>query len=258
MNVEVMNATARKSDKIFSILFVQRLSPIYQEVKKYIDEQRLGEITRVNYTATNWYRPQSYYDLAEWRGTYKGEGGGVLLNQAPHQLDLLQWIFGMPKKVYAKCAFGKYHDIEVEDEVHAFFEYNNNMICSFIASTGERFGKNCLEIYGDKGKIVADDNHFVFSELSKEQTGSKHNIENSNAQMVSEDLVLDQIPNYQIQLTQNFINSILNNEDIISKGTNGIHSLRITNACYLSTWQNRGIDMPFDDELFYTELKIRM
>jgi len=259
-NVIKMNDYARESDRVFSILFPQRVSPIYLEVKKYIDEKRLGTIHRIHYTATDWYRQQFYYDQADWRGTYGGEGGGVLLNQAPHQLDLLQWIFGMPQKVYAKCISGKYHSIEVEDEVHALFEYDDSLLCTFIASTGEYPGENKLEIYGDRGRIIASDTTLILEEFTDaiSLVTFDSRLDPGINEAMSHPLKIDTMPNCQVALTQNFIDAILYGDKLIAEGTDGIRSLELSNACYLSSWHDTCVDIPVDADLFYRELQKRM
>ncbi len=153
-NVLEMNKAAVSSGKVFAMMYNQRTNPLYQKLRELIQTGELGEIKRTNWIITDWYRSQSYYDSSRWRATWKGEGGGVLLNQAPHQLDLWQWTTGlMPKRVHAFSSYGKYHDIEVEDDVTAYVEYENGATGVFIASTGEAPGTNRFEIAGDRGKI---------------------------------------------------------------------------------------------------------
>ena len=158
-----MNESARGSGKVFSIMLNQRTNPLYQKLRELIQTGELGEIKRTNWIITDWYRPQSYYDLSKWRATWKGEGGGVLLNQAPHQLDLWQWVTGLRlKRVHAFCHYGKYHDIEVEDDVTAYVVYENGATGVFIASTGEAPGTNRFEIAGDYGKLVVENDELTF------------------------------------------------------------------------------------------------
>src|SRR5690606_18674733 len=151
--VREMNEAAKKSNKVFSMMFNQRTNPLYQKVRDLIVSGELGEIKRTNWIITNWYRSQSYYDSGSWRATWAGEGGGVMLNQSPHQLDLWQWTTGlMPKRVRAFCSFGKYRNIEVEDDVTTYVEYENGATGVFITSVGEAPGTNRFEIAGDRGK----------------------------------------------------------------------------------------------------------
>ena len=152
--VKEMNEVAAKSDKLFGIMYNQRTNPVYQKLREMIQRGDLGHIKRITWIVTDWYRPQAYHDSSTWRSTGKDEGGGTLINQNPHQLDLWQWMFGMPDRVYAKASFGKYYDIEVEDDVEAFFEYDNGTTGQYITSTGEAPGTNRLEIACDMGKTI--------------------------------------------------------------------------------------------------------
>ena len=154
---------AKKSDKLFGVMFNQRTNPLFQKMRDIVQSGELGELKRLVWIITDWYRTQSYYNSGGWRATWEGEGGGVLLNQCPHQLDLWQWIFGMPTKITAHCYEGKYHDIEVEDDVTAFAEYANGATATFISTTGECPGTNRLEISGDKGKLVAEDGKLTWT-----------------------------------------------------------------------------------------------
>jgi predicted dehydrogenase len=153
---------ARKNPKlIFAAMFQQRTDPCYQKIRELIQRGELGQIRRVNWIITNWFRPEAYYKLGSWRATWAGEGGGVLLNQCPHNLDLFQWFFGMPQRVRGFCGLGRYHDIEVEDDVTAYFEYADGATAVFITSTGEAPGTNRLEVTAENGKLVFEnDAHF--------------------------------------------------------------------------------------------------
>ena len=160
--VKEMNEAAKKSDKIFAIMFNQRTNPVYVKLREMIQRGDLGHIKRITWIITNWYRSQAYHDSSSWRSTWKGEGGGTLINQNPHQLDLWQWMFGMPDRIYAKASFGKYYNIEVEDDVMAYFEYDNGTTGEYITSTGEAPGTNRLEIACDMGKVVIENNKMTF------------------------------------------------------------------------------------------------
>ena len=165
LQVKEMLARAEKSDKILGIMFNQRTNPAFKTMKKMIEDGKIGEIKRTNWIITDWYRTQYYYDTGAWRATWAGEGGGVLYNQSPHQLDLFQWIVGMsPSKVHAFCHYGKWHDIEVEDEVTAFFEYANGATGMFITTTGETPGTNRFEVSGTKGKLICENERLFFFE----------------------------------------------------------------------------------------------
>src|SRR5690625_4431376 len=166
-NVREMNETAEQSGLVFSMMYNQRTNPLFQKVRSLIQSGELGEIKRTNWIITDWYRSQSYYDSGGWRATWEGEGGGVLINQSPHQLDLWQWTIGlMPKRVHGFCSFGKYRDIEVEDDVTAYVEYENGATGVFITTTGEAPGTNRYELVGDRGKIVVENNKLTFHRLT--------------------------------------------------------------------------------------------
>ena len=153
--VQMMNDAAKASDRVFGIMYNQRTNPQFQKIREIIKSGRLGECKRLIWIITNWYRTQAYYDSGTWRATWAGEGGGVLINQCPHNLDLWQWMFGMPTRVRATCHYGKWHNIEVEDEVTAYAEYANGASAVFITTTGEAPGTNRLEVTGDRGKVEA-------------------------------------------------------------------------------------------------------
>ena len=175
--VKEMNETAAKSGAIFGMMFNQRTNCVYRKMREIIANGEIGELQRVVWVITNWYRSQSYYDSSNWRATWNGEGGGVLINQCPHQLDLLQWVVGKkPVSVNGFCEYGKWHDIEVEDEVTAYFRYKNGATGVFITTTGEAPGGNRLEISGTKGKLLCENDKIEFYRLSEDVNEfSKHN-----------------------------------------------------------------------------------
>ena len=147
---------------VFAVMFQQRTDPCYRKIRELIQKGELGQIRRINWIITNWFRTEAYYKLGSWRATWAGEGGGVLLNQCPHNLDLFQWFFGMPKRVRGFCTLGRYHDIEVEDDVTAYFEYADGATGVFITSTGEAPGTNRLEIAAENGRLVFEDDRLSF------------------------------------------------------------------------------------------------
>ncbi|NLP45478.1 MAG: Gfo/Idh/MocA family oxidoreductase [Epulopiscium sp.] len=255
--VREMNEVAAKTDKVFGIMYNQRTNPIYRKLKDLIDSGELGEIRRVNWIITSWYRSQSYYDSGGWRATWAGEGGGVLLNQDPHQLDLWQWLCGMPKRVRAFMGFGKMHNIEVEDDVTAYVEYENGATGVFITSTSDTPGTNRLEITGDHGKIVVEDDHLKFWRLriperqfNKEYTGGfgepecwkcEVPIEGENSQ--------------HIGILKNWVLAILKGTPLLAPGEEGILGLTLSNAMHLSAWTDDWVDLPMDEDLFYEKLE---
>lgn len=257
-NVRDMNDVAEKSGKVFSMMFNQRTNPLYQKVRELIRSGELGEIKRTNWIVTDWYRTQSYYDSVAWRGTWASDGGGVMLNQSPHQLDLWQWITGMmPVRVRAFCGFGKYRDIEVEDDVTTYVEYENGATGLFVTSTGEAPGTNRFEIVGDQGKIIVEDNKITFWRLR--QPESEFNLEHTESSGRPECRKIN-VPftgeaTQHIGIMNNWVDAIINGVDLLAPGKEGIKSLTISNAVYLSSWTDGWVELPIDEDLYYEKLQ---
>lgn len=246
--VQDLNTVASKSDKVFTIMYNQRTNPLYQKVKQMIDEGELGQLMRVNWVITDWFRTERYFQSGGWRATWEGEGGGVLLNQCPHQIDLLQWFCGMPVKVRAFAKYGLYHDIEVEDDVTAYFEYANGATGTFITSTGETPGTNRLEITGENGKLVVEKNKLIFhkNEMSMftyskttEESFKKPEVEEIEIEVRGEETK-------HVGIMQNFVNTILEGEEQLSPGVEGINGLSLSNAMHMSSWIDQWVTLPID------------
>jgi predicted dehydrogenase len=250
-------------------MYNQRTSPAYQKIRATIAQGELGEIKRMSWVVTDWYRPQSYYDLGQWRATWAGEGGGVLLNQAPHQLDLWQWMLGMmPVRLRAFMAFGKYHGIEVEDDVTAYAEYANGATATFITSTGEAPGTNRLEIAADRGKLVAENGHITFWKLDIPERQFNREYRGGHGHPRSERrevLVPPGEPNPvhgpetgHRGITQNWVNAIRHGEPLLAPGEDGIRGLELSNAMHLSSWTDSWVALPIDGDQFEAFLREKM
>ena len=259
--VRLMNEAAAASGKVFGMIFNQRLNPLYIKLRDMISSGELGEIKRTTWIITNWFRAQSYYDSAGWRATWAGEGGGVLINQVPHQFDLWQWLIGMmPKRVRAFCYFGKYHNIEVEDDVTAYVEYENGATGLFVTSTGEAPGTNRLEINGDRGKIVVEDEKITFWRLSVptseyNQTYKGNPFEQPEYQKLDVPIEGEINERNWDGIIQNWVDAIAKGTELIAPGEEGIKSLMLSNAMLLSTWTDNWVNLPIDEELFYEHLQ---
>ena len=260
--VREMNEAAAKSGKVFAMMYNQRTNPTYQKVRDLIQSGEIGEPKRLVWVITNWYRTQAYYDSGTWRATWEGEGGGVLLNQCPHQLDLWQWMFGMPKTINAKCSVGKYHDVEIEDDVTITAEYENGATATFITSTGEYPGSNHLIISGDRGRIVVEEGKKVtFTKLDQAEREFCYTSKESFISTVNKTDEVFEFDNFGTQHTgilQNFTNHILYGEELMSDGYEGINGLTISNAAFLSDWTKQEITLPMDEDLFYELLQERI
>ncbi len=257
--VREMNEEADKAGVKFGIMFNQRTNPLYRKAREIVSGGELGERKRLVWIVTNWYRTQAYYDSGSWRATWNGEGGGVLLNQAPHNLDLWQWIFGMPKRIRAFSSVGKYHNIGVEDDVTIYGEYEDGATAVFITTTGEAPGTNRLEISGDRGKIVIEGGKLKWWKL---KTPERELCFTSKKGFLSPDTEYEEFsekpPKGHPEVLEAFARGILYGEELIADGREGINSLSISNAAYLSQWTNGFADIPTDEELFIkylTELK---
>ncbi len=253
--VRAMNEAAKKANVVFAIMFNQRTDPLYVRAYEIVKSGELGNLKRMVWIITNWYRTQAYYDSGTWRGTWNGEGGGVLLNQAPHNLDLWQWICGMPKSIRANCTIGKFHDIGVEDDVTIQGEYENGMSATFITTTGETPGTNRLEISGERGKIVIEEGKLRYWKLDRNERDICFTEKNgffSSKPEYSE--YVEEVKAGHPIVLENFAQAILNGAELIAPGEEGINSLTISNAAYLSTWENKTVTLPIDEEAFERHL----
>lgn len=258
--VREMNAAAARSDKKFGIMFQHRGEPIYRKMKEIVSSGELGELKRINLIFTDWYRSQAYYDSGAWRATWGGEGGGVLVNQCPHSLDLWQWIVGMmPTRVRAFCHEGKWHNIEVEDDVSAYLEYPNGATCLFTTSTGDAPGINRIELTGDRGRLLAENGHLTFYKLR--QSEREYNATTREGFKAPEHDVIDVQLEGEFQwhpyILNNFCAAILRDEPLYIPGEEGIKGLTLSNAIMLSSWLDRTVELPLDEDLFYDELMKR-
>ena len=259
--VRLLNEAASRSDKIFALMFNQRTNPSHIKLRDMVASGQLGTIKRLNWIITSWYRTQSYYDSGSWRATWTGEGGGVLFNQCPHQLDLLQWIMGeTPTKVRAFCHFGKWHDIEVEDDVTAYLEFPGGATGCFITSTGDTPGTNRLEILGSKGKAVYENNVITYYRLACDERDFVRTAEDGFAepQKTVETIVIENPPiSEHNRVLNNVANAILGIEPLFIDGKEGIKGVELADAMLLSTWLDKTVELPIDDDLYLAELDKR-
>lgn len=257
--VREMNEAAAKSDRVFAMMFNQRTNCVYRKMHEMVANGELGEIRRVNWIITDWYRTQSYYDSGSWRATWDGEGGGVLLNQCPHNLDLIQWICGMPAKVQAFCHEGKWHDIEVEDDVTAYLEYPNGATGVFITTTGDAPGTNRFEITGDLGKLVCENDKLTFYKLKqgiKEHCATcKAGFDKPECETI--EVETDGQNEQHAGVMKAFVGKILHGTPLVAGGEEGINGLMLSNAMHLSSWLGHAVTLPIDEDEFLRQLNER-
>lgn len=257
--VREMNRAADQSGKVFGMMFNQRTNCLYREMRRMVQEGELGQLKRVNWIITDWYRTQIYYDSGDWRATWDGEGGGVLLNQCPHQLDLLQWICGLPKTVQAFCHQGKWHDIEVEDDVTAYLEFENGATGVFVTTTGDAPGTNRFEVTGTRGKLVCEDGKLTFWRLEQDERDFCRTAKEGFAQPPCQKIQVEtdgENPQH-VGVLNAFAGNILHGTPLVADGREGIRGLTLSNAMHLSGWLQKPVSIPFDEDLFLAELDKR-
>ena len=250
-----MNEAA--GDRVFGIMFNQRTGNLFQKAREIVQDGLLGQLKRSDWIITNWYRTQAYYDSGAWRATWAGEGGGVLMNQAPHQLDLWQWICGMPEAVYASCET-KYHNIQVEDAVRILARFPGGATGSFTTSTGEFPGTNRLEIVGTLGKIVIEEEKLKWWRLQEDERSFCNTCPESYGKIPFTYEEFDHIVTRGHPLIlQNFADAIIKGTPLLAPGKDGIHALSIQNAAYLSAWTDSWVSIPFDEAEYDRQLALR-
>ncbi|MGW7975822.1 gfo/Idh/MocA family oxidoreductase [Staphylococcus xylosus] len=265
---EISDLAASKPELTFGIFFNQRTNPLYQKVKALIDDGEIGQIRRTNWIITTWWRPQAYYDQSSWRATWNGEGGGVLVNQAPHQIDLMQWLCGLPEKVYANVKYGSQRDLNVDDDVTTVLDYGNGATGVFITCTHDVIGTDRLEITGDKGKILVEDSKKITikrlkqSENEMNQTMTWADV----AEIFKGDGMGDiyEIDTFEfdsvwgkqhINVLENFAANIIDETPLIAPGSDGVNGVNFVNAIYLSSWLGKEVTLPVDPTEFKKALQ---
>ena len=256
---EMMAEADRHPELTFGMMFNQRTNCVYRKIKELLDAGELGQIKRVNWIVTDWYRTQFYYDSGAWRATWAGDGGGVLLNQCPHQLDLLQWICGLPKTVQAFCQEGKWHDIEVEDDVTAYLQFENGATGVFVTTTGDAPGTNRFEVTGTLGKLVCENDRLTFWKLEEDEREFCRTAQEGFAKPPCQEIQVETDgENLQhVGILNAFAGNILHGTPLVADGREGIRGLTLSNAMHLSSWLGRPVDIPFDEDLFLAELNKR-
>ena len=259
--VEEMYAVQKETGVPLGMMFNQRTNPCFIKMKKIIEAGVIGEIKRVSWIITTWYRNQCYYDSGAWRGTWDGEGGGVLYNQAPHQLDLYQWIVGMqPTKVHAFCHFGKWHNIDVEDDVTAYVEFPNGATGTFITTTADWPGTNRLEITGSRGTLIFDTTKLTLSMLGEDE---REFCFACKEKWGHNKVTTTKVPAYgentqHAGIINNFADALQGLCPIYAPGTDGIHGVALANAMLLSGFEGKTVTMPVDGKKFKKQLDKRV
>lgn len=250
-------AHARRPDRVFAAMFQLRTEPRYVKIKRLISTGELGPLVRVSWIITDWFRTEAYYASGGWRATWKGEGGGVLLNQCPHNLDILQWLCGMPARVRGFCQLGRYHNIEVEDNVTAYWEWASGATGVFITSTGEAPGTNRLELCGTRGKLVLENNRLTFTRNETDMLEFSRTARTGFARpdVWHVEIPFADAPAQHATLTQNFVDAILDGAPLIAPGAEGLHSVELANAMLYSSLTEQTITLPLDGVAYEAKLQ---
>ena len=259
--IRLLNEEAAKHpDTVFAMMYNQRTNHVYRKAKELVESGAYGKLRRSIWICTDWLRPQVYFDSSPWRATWKGEGGGVLLNQCAHQMDLWQWICGMPTLVMAKLHFGKWHEIETEDDATIYVDYPGGATGVFIASTGDGHGTNRLEIQLEKAQLIVYPDKIQVIEFAR-------SVEEFSRQATN---IYEPLPWKEVEVTtdgldpehsgvlNNWAEAIAGGAALVAPGEEGIRSLELINAAYLSAWKDRTVKLPLDEERYYHELQKRI
>jgi UDP-N-acetyl-2-amino-2-deoxyglucuronate dehydrogenase len=269
---QMLDVAAATPGVRLAAMFNQRANPLYARIKGILESGEIGDLRRATWIATNWFRPQSYYDSSPWRGTWGGEGGGVLVNQAAHQMDLWHWLCGAPRTVWSKVPFGFAHNIDVEDDVTAVFNYGRAGTGVFITGTHDMMGTDRLEILADAGKIVVDDSRVAtIHRLKKPMQEYSATMEAAAIQrLVRQELDWSQYRTTELidahaphgtdhtAVLENFARAILHDEPLLAPAAEGMGAVRLSNAILLSAWKGREVPYDFDDDEFLAELNQRI
>lgn len=269
---ELMACAEAHPELTFAIMFNQRNNPLYRRIKEIVESGEIGSIRRTNWIITTWWRPQGYYNQSAWRATWGGEGGGVLVNQAPHQLDLWQWICGVPKSVFSKVAYGFRRDIAVEDEVNLIVDYGNGATGSFVTAVHDIVGTDRFEILGDRGKIVVegsktatvtrlrDDERSISESMSMDDVRKMFMGQFDPKSLYTQETIEFQSEWFEqhMGVFENFAQNILNGTPLIAPGADGINGVRLANAIHLSSWLGTEVGLDFDEADYMRELNARI
>ncbi len=243
-----MSRAAKEADRVYGVMFHQRLYPKYIKLKEIIDSGELGRLSRIMLINSRYFRTEHYHKSGSWRSSWSGEGGGALINQGQHILDIWQWLFGMPEMLYADIPFGKYNSFAVDDEATIQMRYSNKLTAVFMLTTGEAVWQERLEVIGTRGKVLLeDDNLHIWrygdsaEYMKKEPVNSRENLT-----VTEEEIVFDKTDESYIPMLENFAQSVISGRSLVARGENAVNALMLTNAAYYSAWKGEAVSLPID------------
>ena len=257
-DAERLIGTAKAHPNVkFAAMFQMRTEPRYAKIRKLIQDGELGEIVRINWVNTDWFRSDAYYTSGGWRATWKGEGGGVLINQCLHNLDMLQWLCGMPARVRGFCQLGRFHEIEVEDNVTVYLEWPNGATGVFISSTGELPGTNRFEICGTRGKIVLEKDTLTFTrnEVAADAWNKTSKIGFARPDVWQINIPITNADAPHAVLMQSFVDAILDGASLSCPGEEGLGSIELANVMLYSSLTGQTVNLPMDGAAYEKKLQ---
>ncbi len=246
-----MIAECRKRKVALGAMLQDRTLPLYVRMKRMIDSGRLGKIHRISQACTRWYRTQAYYDSGAWRGTWDGEGGGILINQACHALDVFQWLAGLPDRVMCSLTT-RIHKIEVENTAEAVFHYADGCMGHFYVSTAHEPAIDRIEIFGDRGTLVAEGGRLRFARLASPLTRHIRTCKIAEADIARIDAGWSKVKlparagGRHLDVIGAFARHVLRGTPMVASGEEALNELELSNAMYLSGFKNKPVDLPVD------------
>ena len=263
----MLDAQAKSTAKL-GMFLQQRTIPLFNRIRQIVASGELGELRRSNWIINTYWRPDSYYASGAWRGTWKGEGGGILVNQLPHYLDLWLYLCGTPERVFARNRHGAHRKITVENDVTVLAEYPNGATGVFVACTHDPMGTDRLELDFDRGKIVVEDSaRAQIHRFRDSEDGWNKHLSSADMEQLSKTEAhhdtefFDEGLPYGIShagIMENFARHIRLGEPLIATGLDGLRQVELANAIQLSGWVGEMIPIPCDSDRYDRELKKRM
>lgn len=247
-----MIESGKRAGKAYAMMFHNRTMPVYEKIKEMLTLGEVGELLRIDYVNTKPYRTKCYHTSSPWRSSFEHEGGGLLINQGQHYLDLWQWLFGMPKRLTATIDYGKYNDFTVDDNCTIYMEFAGGVRGRFFSSTGEPAGEERIEVVGTKAKLVCLDGTLT---VSRYERSTKEWYE-TNTEPFGKLKIEKEVITYEpckapyVVMLQNFSDHLRKGVALIADGYDGYRTLQLSNAAYTSSWLEKEIELPVEETVF--------
>lgn len=251
--VEELVEACRDRGVAFGMIFNNRLLPAFRTAREMLRRGDLGTLHRAVWVCNSWYRSPAYHRSAAWRSSWVTEGGGLLINQNVHYLDMWQWLFGMPDQLSADLSFGRYNDFLVDDAADIRFTYSSGFHGTMISASGEAPGVNRLEIWGSRGRLILEDGarlYFDENAVSTEEFAETNREKFATIPHTLREIALERVENPYGELFANFVRHITRGEALWASGEDGLNTTRLTNAAYVSGWEERRVSLPVEESRF--------